>query len=85
MAEVGDKLVGQFAACLSEQLGRTEPTVAEPAATEPTVTTPLPAEPIDLLRTAGPSVAKRALAAAAAAAVAALVVLRFRRRRGSRR
>ncbi|MGP4045877.1 SRPBCC family protein [Streptomyces sp. 2A115] len=76
LAEVGDKLVGQFAACLSERLHRTEPGVSEP-----TVTTPAPAEPIDLLRTAGPSVARRALAAAAGAVVAALIVLRLRRRR----
>ncbi|WP_151475788.1 SRPBCC family protein [Streptomyces albicerus] len=89
MAEVGDKLVGQFASCLSEQLQqRPEPTAAEPADTAPS-----PVEPIDLLRTAGPSVAKHAVAAAAAVVVAALVVRRLRgrragrlrRRRGSRR
>ncbi|MEV0225466.1 SRPBCC family protein [Streptomyces sp. NPDC050704] len=84
LAEVGDKLVGQFATCVSERLQRPEPAVTEAADTAPTAASP-PAEPIDLLRTAGPSVARRALAAAAGAVVAALVVLRLRRRRGSRR
>ncbi|NGO08983.1 SRPBCC family protein [Streptomyces sp. HC44] len=103
MAEVGDKLVGQFATCLSEQLHRTEPTATTPetgpeakagtengaeTGAEPS-TTPAPAsapaEPIDLVRTAGPSVAKRALTAAAAVAAVLAVLGRLRRRRGSRR
>ncbi|WP_344397632.1 SRPBCC family protein [Streptomyces vastus] len=75
MAEVGDKLVGQFATCLSEQLGPATTPEAEPT----------PAEPIDLVRTAGPSLAKRAVAAAAAVAVVLAVLGRLRRRRGSRR
>jgi carbon monoxide dehydrogenase subunit G len=70
MAEVGDKLVGQFADCLSERLHETTLSVrSEP---EP--------EAIDLLRTVGPSVAKR-VAGVVAAVAAALVFLRIRRRR----
>ncbi|MEV0182219.1 SRPBCC family protein [Streptomyces sp. NPDC050625] len=80
MAEVGDRVVGQFAACLSERL-------AEPATATPTVTDvhPPETEPLDLLRTAGVPVAKRAGIAAGIAAAVALVVAgilaRVRRRK----
>ncbi|MGW2517005.1 SRPBCC family protein [Streptomyces sp. NPDC001617] len=75
MAEVGDRLVGQFAECLSQRLGEPEQAPAE-AEEEPTE-----AEPLDLLRTAGVPVAKRAAVGVAAVVVVALVVARVRRRR----
>ena len=75
MAEVGDRLVGQFAECLSQRLGEPEQAPAE-AEEEPTE-----AEPLDLLRTAGVPVAKRAAVGVAAIVVVALVVARVRRRR----
>lgn len=79
LAEVGDKLVGQFAECLAQRLDRQDTTepgtarrAASPAAAEET-------EPIDLLRTAGVPVARRLAGAVAAIAAAALVWLRIRR------
>ncbi|MFI6490221.1 SRPBCC family protein [Streptomyces sp. NPDC050564] len=94
MAEVGDKLVGRFADCLSERLeesGRPEEApdrAAEPSQREefepldaPSVAVRSEAEPIDLIRTAGVPVAKRLIVAVAAAVAAALVFLRLRRRR----
>ncbi|GAA4080858.1 SRPBCC family protein [Streptomyces shaanxiensis] len=77
MAEVGDRLVGQFATCLSERLA--EPAGRAAAADEQ------PGEPLDLLRTAGVPVAKRA-AAVVAVVVGVLVVARVRKwRRGGRK
>ncbi|MEU9170471.1 SRPBCC family protein [Streptomyces sp. NPDC048420] len=80
LAEVGDRLVGQFARCLAERLGEPEaaPEAARPAQ-EPDD------EPLDLLRAIGIPVAKRAAAAVAAAVVVVLAVTRIRRRRRSRR
>jgi hypothetical protein len=85
MAEVGDKLVGQFAECLARRLGepteRTDPSESvEPFQAAQPVHPVQPVEPIDLLRTAGPPVAKR-VAVAVAAAVLALVFVRIRRHR----
>ena len=74
MSEVGDRIIGQFAECLSQRLG--EPAQA-PAQEEPEET-----EPLDLFRTAGVPVAKRAAVGVAAALVVAAVVyagLRLRR------
>lgn len=77
MAEVGDKIVGQFAACLSERL--TEP----PRAVSDLPEEAEPVEPIDLFRTAGVPVAKRAAPVALAVlAVLVLVGIRRWRRRG---
>lgn len=96
MAEVGDKIIGQFADCLSEQLsGTPEAETAEGEAeaggqaegprlrvAEPRAAGPYPAEPIDLIRTAGLPVAKRgAVAALALAGLVALAVAVLRRRR----
>ncbi|MER6423051.1 SRPBCC family protein [Streptomyces sp. NPDC001137] len=76
MAEVGDRLVGQFAQCLAERIVEPEP--AEAVAERPEET-----EPLDLFRTAGVPVAKRAAVAVAAAVVVAVVFTRVRRwRRG---
>ncbi|MGI5439560.1 SRPBCC family protein [Streptomyces shenzhenensis] len=75
LAEVGDRLVGQFAECLAERLGeRPQAPGARPepsAAAEP--------EPLDLIRAAGLPVAKRAAGAAAALGVLLLVVAGVRR------
>lgn len=70
LAEVGDRLVGRFAECLSERLAEPAVAVREPDE-----------RPIDLLRTAGVPVAKRAAVAAALAVVVVLAVTRIRRRR----
>ena len=72
MAEVGDRLVGQFAQCLSERIVEPAAAVAEP---------PEETEPLDLFRTAGVPVAKRAAVGVAAVVVVAVVVLRLRRSR----
>ncbi|MGW6905043.1 SRPBCC family protein [Streptomyces sp. NPDC054940] len=77
MAEVGDRLVGQFAMCLSERLTEPEGTAA--------VAEEQPDEPLDLLRTAGVPVAKRVGAAVVAVVVWVLVVARVRRWRGGRK
>ena len=74
MSEVGDRIIGQFAECLSQRLG--EP-AQPPAQEEPEET-----EPLDLFRPAGVPVAKRAAVGVAAALVVAAVVyagLRLRR------
>ncbi|WP_317446825.1 SRPBCC family protein [Streptomyces collinus] len=95
LAEVGDRLVGRFAACLEERLAErpaaspTEaaaPPVGEgsaaPPAREGAAAPPVreEPEPLDLLRTAGLPVAKRVGAAVAAAAVLALAAVGLRRR-----
>ncbi|MGW4046582.1 SRPBCC family protein [Streptomyces sp. NPDC004721] len=93
LAEVGDRLVGQFADCLSQRLAETPPVAAEGAAGgaatevrgEPAEHAARYAEPepLDLLRTAGVPVAKRAAMAVGAALAVALLVVgvrRFRRR-----
>ncbi|MFE7173151.1 SRPBCC family protein [Streptomyces sp. NPDC057616] len=112
MAEVGDRIIGQFADCLSQRIGA--PAKEEPAEGGQTVEGGMPtegtkaaegaktalggkaaegakgaparqplaeAEPIDLLRTAGLPVAKRAAVGAAAVLVVAVVALGLRRRR----
>jgi len=74
MAEVGDRLVGRFAQCLSERLVEPAGAVAQP---------PQETEPLDLFRTAGVPVAKRAAVAVAAVVVVAVVFAWVRRwRRG---
>ncbi|MFF2204711.1 SRPBCC family protein [Streptomyces sp. NPDC058145] len=82
LGEVGDRLVGQFAACLADRLGGPEPgpsaQEAAPAAGREE------AEPLDLLRTAGLPVAKRGLAAAAVVALLVLAATRLRHRGRSR-
>ncbi|GAB2782930.1 hypothetical protein GCM10027073_14540 [Streptomyces chlorus] len=91
LAEVGERIIGRFAACLSEQL--TQPAGAADAAdmSGAAVATGAPQaarraeappdEPLDLLRTAGLPVAKRAAAALAGAVVLGLLVARICRRR----
>ncbi|MFJ3669352.1 SRPBCC family protein [Streptomyces sp. NPDC090106] len=90
IAEVGDRIIGQFAQCLAQQLAPPPP--AEEAAPEeartPTAAAPAPAplpaaEPLDLFRTAGVPVAKRLAGLLAAAVVTVLAIRRIRRgRRG---
>jgi len=72
MAEVGDRLVGQFAQCLSERLAEPAGAVADQ---------PADTEPLDLFRTAGMPVAKRAALGVGAVVLVAVVVLGLRRRR----
>ena len=76
LAEVGAKLVGQFAECLAGELA------AQPTASTATtaVATPQPSEPIDLIGTAGVPVLKR-LAPLLAGVVAVVLLLVWRRRR----
>jgi uncharacterized protein len=82
MAEVGDRLVGQFAQCLAERLAApAEPT---PQAEEVTAEEVTAEEPLDLLRSAAVPVAKRAGAAVAAGVAVALLVACVRRWRGGR-
>ncbi|TWD29499.1 hypothetical protein FB570_101420 [Streptomyces sp. T12] len=101
LAEVGERIIGRFAACLAERL--TEPAAGQEdapgdgargqavdEAKSASVTAPeRPArgseEPLDLLRTAGLPVAARAAAVVTAAVVVAVSVLRIRRRRHARR
>ncbi|MER6572982.1 SRPBCC family protein [Streptomyces sp. NPDC001093] len=76
LAEVGDRLVSQFASCLADRL-------SEPAPTPATEEQPQPwdePEPLDLLRTAGLPLAERAAAVAVAVAVLAWAVARLLRR-----
>ncbi|GGV14788.1 hypothetical protein GCM10010260_62530 [Streptomyces filipinensis] len=87
LAEVGDRLVSQFAACLADRLAEQAPAPAA-AAEQPRERAETEPEPLDLLRTAGLPVAKRA--AGLAAAVAALAwtatrLLRLRRHRHAAR
>jgi uncharacterized protein len=84
MAEVGDRLIGQFARCLAERLGEPERVPGrsgEPeTASEPVRPAQVPDdEPLDLLRAIGVPVAKRAAAALVAAAVVVIAATRIRR------
>lgn len=93
MADVGNKLIGEFADCLASELAG-PPTPAEepePAAAPAAAPTAAPAEEpaararptaesIDLFDVAGASVAKRAAPVVAALAVLAVVVWLIRRR-----
>lgn len=85
MAEVGDRVIGQFADCLAGRLTAPQPAAGgEATAGEASPAPPEhPAEePLDLLRIAGAPVAKRAaVAGLLAAAVGAAVVVILRRRR----
>ncbi|MDT7840693.1 SRPBCC family protein [Streptomyces justiciae] len=68
MAEVGDRIIGQFAQCLAEKLA----VVPDTASTDAE-------EPLDLLRTAGVPVARRFAPVLVAAVAMVLVGLRIRR------
>ncbi|NUR43856.1 MAG: SRPBCC family protein [Streptomyces sp.] len=70
MAEVGDRIIGQFAACLAEQLAAVPDDTASPA----------DEESLDLLRTAGVPLARRLAPVVVAAVTTVLVVVRIRRR-----
>ncbi|GHE06044.1 SRPBCC family protein [Streptomyces alanosinicus] len=76
LAEVGERLVGRFADCLAERLA----TRPEPAAEEPAAPADEQPQPLDLLRTAGIPVAKRAAAVALVLAVLAGAAAHLRRR-----
>ncbi|MFJ8487297.1 SRPBCC family protein [Streptomyces sp. NPDC094038] len=82
LSEVGDRLVGQFADCLATRLAEQPPGPGgEPEPGGEHFGDTAPAEPLDLLRTAGVPVAKRAAAVAAVLAVLAVAAARLRRRR----
>ncbi|WP_431961851.1 SRPBCC family protein [Actinacidiphila sp. bgisy160] len=84
MAEVGDRIIGQFADCLASRLAAPQPAAGseDTAGEAPPVPPEHADEPLDLLRVAGAPVAKRAaVAGLLAAAVAAAVVVVLRRRR----
>ncbi|WP_432027584.1 SRPBCC family protein [Streptomyces sp. 1222.5] len=86
LAEVGDRLVSQFADCLAQRLTERPPATEEQPGEEGTAPAPAgPAEPepLDLLHVAGLPVAKRAAAVAAALAALTVVALRLRRRNRS--
>jgi carbon monoxide dehydrogenase subunit G len=95
LAEVGDRLVGQFAACLEQRLvekpaqapdtEQEQERVDRAQPTPPGREEPEEPEPLDLLRTAGLPVAKRAAGVVAAVAVVAVAVARLRRRRHAHR
>ena len=84
MADVGNKLIGQFADCLAGQLAAGSPGAAgaaEAPAEAPSVEVvpdPAAAQPIDLVASAGPAIAKR-LAPVAVALLVLLIVVRRRR------
>ncbi|MGV9357514.1 SRPBCC family protein [Streptomyces misionensis] len=83
LAEVGDRLVGRFADCLAARLAERPEPAEEAAASEPPRSGRREAEeppPLDLLRTAGGPVARRAAPVVGAVAALVLVVLRLRRR-----
>ncbi|MFI1364699.1 SRPBCC family protein [Streptomyces griseochromogenes] len=85
LAEVGDRLVGQFADCLAGRLAMGRPVSAGEEPERADRTQPVPpvheeTEPLDLLRTAGLPVAKRVAAVALVIAVLAGVTARLLRR-----
>ncbi|MEV6835706.1 SRPBCC family protein [Streptomyces sp. NPDC051133] len=86
LAEVGDRLVGQFADCLAGRLTERAPAAEEEPGRADATGSAAPSareepEPLDLLRTAGLPVAKRAAVAAAVVAVLAGVAVCWRRKR----
>ncbi|MEZ0162529.1 SRPBCC family protein [Streptomyces griseorubens] len=99
LSDVGERVIGQFAACLAQRLtepadGQDEAGEARTASDErtsadvraPERAAPAAAEePLDLRRTAGAPVVARAAAALAAVVVVAVSVLRIRRRRNARK
>lgn len=85
MADVSDRLIGQFADALAQQLAAEEPTSGD---LEPGSEAELaPAEPLDLLAMASGAVARRSAVVATSLACALLLVIGTRRasRRRSRR
>ncbi|MGW3495375.1 SRPBCC family protein [Streptomyces sp. NPDC001020] len=81
LAEVGDKLVGQFADCLAQRLDEQGAAAQAEPAPQAAAGPAAPAESIDLLRTAGVPVARRLAGPVAlvAAALVYFVVRRYRR------
>ncbi|MEV6112754.1 SRPBCC family protein [Streptomyces sp. NPDC052109] len=80
LAEVGDRLVGRFAECLADRLAERAPAPAA-AGDRPRQRDGTAPESLDLLRTAGLPVAKRAAVVAAGVAVLAWAAARLRQRR----
>lgn len=86
IAEVSEKLIGQFVTCIEQELlgDRIVDEVAEALAggtgETPTAAAPREVEALDLMELAGGSVSKRLAAAGAVAAVIVLLILLLRRR-----
>ena len=79
MADVSNKLLGQFAACLETKLGETRTADNPGPATEgPRTIESAPAEPVDLLGAAGAPVLKRVVPVVAAGVVAYLLYRLFK-------
>ena len=74
LADVGEKLIGQFADCLADKLsaGQSQDAVGEPGPVGA-------AEAVNVLGTAGPAVAKRAVPMLAVAVLVGLLLARRRR------
>src|SRR6478735_1981391 len=87
MVDVGNKLIGQFADCLAGKLVEGDSGIAdaaggpaaEPAAEPAAKLHSEEVEPINLLESAGPAVAKRLVPPLVALAVLIFIVLRLRR------
>ncbi|MGW3126644.1 SRPBCC family protein [Streptomyces sp. NPDC001123] len=80
LSEVGDRLVGQFADCLATRLAERPPgSGGEPERLGEEAGDAEPAQPLDLLRTAGVPVAKRAAAVAGVLAMLTVAAVRLRR------
>ncbi|MFD4504996.1 SRPBCC family protein [Streptomyces sp. NPDC058457] len=85
LSEVGDRLVGRFAECLAARLAERPPgSDGEGEPLDEEFGDAVPAQPLDLLRTAGVPVAKRAAAVAAVLAVLTVAAARLRRCRRHR-
>jgi len=81
IADVSNKLIGQFAECLAKQLsGAPEPAAESPAAAAARPADATEAKPIDLVRTAGPAVAKRAVPPLVVLILIIIVIRRLVRR-----
>lgn len=84
LADVGERLIGQFASSLADTMGESEETTVEAAGTDATGTEEAPAaEPIDLLEVTGvaQTVRKYAVPALIVVVIVLLVQLIRRRRR----
>lgn len=83
IVDVSNKLIGQFAECLAKRLsGAPDPATEAPAAgvqAEEPAATREEVQPIDLVRTVGPAVAKRVAPVVVALLLVVLVVRRWRR------
>jgi uncharacterized protein len=82
IVDVSNKLIGQFAECLAKQLSGATEAAVQPAGAQAqapaAAAKPAETKPIDLVRTAGPAVAKRAVPPLIALVLLVLVIRRMR-------